>query len=211
MREDNRYAGGLDSEDSFNVNFCLQPPPASQPASIAHPEVLLNMLSPSEQDRFLQQFSHLNTQQQNYAFNQFINSRREIQQFAISQFLKLDPETLIVSIQAEIDRDKLRNKSSRRSSSRPRGLPPAQPVVPVAARDSPQLNSILGSGGEVGGASVRGALSGPLLSQNKPRRAELEAFKLFKIQQRQQQQQLEEIIKAQNRINLQLQGQNVFL
>ena len=68
------------------------------------------MLSPSEQDKFLQQFSLLNTQQQNYAFNQFINSRREIQQFAISQFLKLDPETLIVSIQAEIDRDEIRNE-----------------------------------------------------------------------------------------------------
>lgn len=178
------------------------------PASIAHPEVLLNMLSPSEQDKFLQQFSLLNTPQQNYAFNQFINSRREIQQFAISQFLKLDPETLIVSIQAEIDRDKERNKSSRRSSSRPRRLPQAQALVPVAAQDSPHLNSILGSGGEV---LVREGGSTPLLSQNKPRRAELEAFKLFKIQQRQQQQQLEEIIKAQNRINLQLQGQNVFL
>lgn len=164
------------------------------------------MLSPSEQDKFLQQFSLLNTQQQNYAFNQFINSRREIQQFAISQFLKLDPETLIVSIQAEIDRDEIRNKSSRRSISR--RLPPAQAVVSAPALDSPQLNSILGSGGEEFG---REGLSGPLLSQNKPRRAELEAFKLFKIQQRQQQQQLEEIIKAQNRINLQLQGQNVFL
>ena len=197
-------------ELSFNISLCLQPPrPSRLPAetpSIAHPEVLLNMLSATDQDKFLQQFSLLNTPQQNYAFNQFINSRREIQQFAISQFLKLDPETLIVSIQAEIDRDKIRNKSSRRSSSRSRRLPPAP--APALVPESPQVNSILGSGGQEVG---REGLAVSSLSQNKPRRAELEAFKLFKIQQRQQQQQLEEIIKAQNRINLQLQGQNVFL
>ena len=171
---------------------------------MAHPEVLLNMLSASDQDRFLQQFSLLNTQQQNYAFKQFLSSRREIQQFAISQFLKLDPETLIVSIQAEIERDRIRNKSSRRSSSRPRPVPAAS----TTALNPPQLNSIQGS---FGGDTLSQGLSSTLLSQNKPRRAEAQAFKLFKEQQRQQQEQLEEIIKAQNRINLQLQGQNVFL
>ena len=66
------------------------------PASASHPEALLNMLSPGDQDRFLQQFSSLNTEQQNYAFRQFLNSRKEIQRFAISQFLKLDPETRVI-------------------------------------------------------------------------------------------------------------------
>merc|ERR1719464_1566240 len=95
-------------------------PPVREQPSVNHPEELLNMLSPGDQDRFLQQFSSLNTEQQNYAFRQFLNSRREIQQFAISQFLKLDPETLIVSIQAEIDRE-------RRSGA---GRPPAPPSPP---------------------------------------------------------------------------------
>ena len=135
------------------------------------------MLSPSDQDRFLQQFSLLNTQQQNYAFKQFLNSRREIQQFAISQFLKLDPETLIVSIQAEIERDNVRNKSSRRSSSRTRQIP-ATPLI-----SSPHLNSIRGSNRD---DILSEGVTSSLLSQNKPRRAELEAFKLFKEQQRQQ-------------------------
>ena len=160
------------------------------------------MLSPRDQDKFLQQFSFLNSEQQNYAFKQFLSSRREIQQFAISQFLKLDPETLIVSIQAEIERDRIRNKSSRRSSSRSRQVP-ATPLI-----NSPQVNSIRGSNRE---DLLSEGVTGSLLSHNKPRRAEVEAFKLFKEQQRQQQEQLEEIIKAQNRINLQLQGQNVFL
>ena len=71
------------------------------------------MLSPADQNRFLQQFSLLNNEQQNYAFRQFLNSRREIQRFAISQFLKLDPDTLIVSIQAEIDREKGLRTNSR--------------------------------------------------------------------------------------------------
>ena len=154
------------------------------------------MLSPLDQDKFLQQFSLLNTEQQNYAFRQFLNSRREIQQFAIAQFLKLDPETLIVSIQAEIDREK-----GVRTNSRSDSLPqPSQIVTPQVQLQ--QFNSINKRDNDEVSS---------LTSPSKPRRAELEAFRIAKQLQRQQREQLEEIIKQQNRINLQLQGQNVFL
>ena len=169
------------------------------PASASHPEALLNMLSPGDQDRFLQQFSSLNTEQQNYAFRQFLNSRKEIQRFAISQFLKLDPETLIVSIQAEIDRE-------RRSGA---GRPPAPPRPP---RSQPTLQQQLLQFNSINKRDNESELSSVSLSSGKrPRQAELEAFRIAKQLQRQQREQLEEIIKQQNRINLQLQGQTVFL
>ena len=176
--------------------------PSSPLSSVNHPEVLLNMLSPTDQDKFLQQFSLLNSEQQNYAFRQFLSVRREIQQFAISQFLKLDPETLIVSVQAEIDREKgLRTSNSEPTPPPPR-LPPQRP--PPQQRPPPpqvqqtQFNSFNKRDNE-------------LLSSNHPRRDEIEAFRIARQLQKQQQEQLEEIIKQQNRINLQLQNTNVFL
>ena len=151
------------------------------------------MLSPRDQDRFLQQFSLLNTEQQNYAFRQFLNSRREIQRFAISQFLKLDPSTLIVSIQAEIDREKGIRNNSRSDDVVDNATP--------TNNSTNRFNSNL----------TKRDNDEESLTPSKPRRAEIEAFKKAKELQRQQREQLEEIIKRQNRINLQLQGQNVFL
>ena len=163
--------------------------------SVNHPEELLNMLSPGDQDRFLQQFSSLNTEQQNYAFRQFLNSRKEIQRFAISQFLKLDPETLIVSIQAEIDRE---------SAARPRSQARSpQPPTQSLQQQLIQFNSINKRDNEDELSSVSPG--------KRPRQAELEHFRIAKQLQRQQREQLEEIIKQQNRINIQLQGQTVFV
>ena len=162
--------------------------------SVNHPEALLNMLSPGDQDRFLQQFSSLNSEQQNYAFRQFLNSRKEIQRFAISQFLKLDPETLIVSIQAEIDRE----RGERASSSQVR--PPVQQSL---QQQLIQFNSINKRENE--DDSLSSSLG------KRPRQAELEHFRIAKQLQRQQREQLEEIIRQQNRINIQLQGQTVFV
>ena len=159
-----------------------------------HPEALLNMLSPGDQDRFLQQFSSLNSEQQNYAFRQFLNSRKEIQRFAISQFLKLDPETLIVSIQAEIDRER-----GERVSSQVR--PPVQQSL---QQQLIQFNSINKRENE-------DELSSSFSAGKRPRQAELEHFRIAKQLQRQQREQLEEIIRQQNRINIQLQGQTVFV
>ena len=163
-----------------------------------HPEALLNMLSPGDQDRFLQQFSSLNTEQQNYAFRQFLNSRKEIQRFAISQFLKLDPETLIVSIQAEIDREQ------RERASSPVRSPPPPPPQQSLQQQLLQFNSINKRENE-------DELSSSLSAGKRPRQAELEHFRIAKQLQRQQREQLEEIIRQQNRINIQLQGQTVFV
>ena len=177
---------------------------------LSHPEVLLNMLSPGDQDRFLQQFSHLNTEQQNYAFRQFINSRREIQQFAISQFLKLDPETLIVSVQAEIDREKGFRTNSRSEAREARVVsPPA--ASPLPPQFSNSINNLAAAPAQLPGPAVTPAPAAVATQTGRPRQAELEAFRIAKLLQRQQREQLEEIIKQQNRINLQLQGQNVFL
>ena len=173
----------------------IRPRPSNN-LSINHPEVLLNMLSPRDQDKFLQQFSLLNDDQQNYAFRQFLNSRREIQRFAISQFLKLDPETLIVSIQAEIDREK-----GLRTNSRSDNIENNKPLPQFQPRPT-QLNSINKRDNEINEIAE---------ANDKLRRADQEAFRIAKQLQRQQREQLEEIIKQQNRINLQLQSQNVFL
>ena len=70
-----------------------------------HPERFLNQLSPKDQGLFLEHFSVLSLEQQTYAYNMFLSTPPEIQRFAISQFLSLTPEVLIVSIQAEIDRE----------------------------------------------------------------------------------------------------------
>ena len=181
---------------------------------LSHPEVLLNMLSPGDQDRFLQQFSHLNTEQQNYAFRQFINSRREIQQFAISQFLKLDPETLIVSVQAEIDREKGFRTNSRSEPREARVVSPQPPAAsPLPPQFSNSINNLAAAPAQLPGPAVTPApaLAAGATQTGRPRQAELEAFRIAKLLQRQQREQLEQIIKQQNRINLQLQGQNVFL
>ena len=66
-------------------------------------EALLNRLSISDQQKFLEQFSRLTREQQQYAFKQFISSPLNVQEFALNQFLNLDPEVLKISIDREID------------------------------------------------------------------------------------------------------------
>ena len=66
-------------------------------------EALLNRLSISDQQKFLEQFSRLTREQQQYAFKQFISSPLNVQEFALNQFLNLDPEVLKISIDREIE------------------------------------------------------------------------------------------------------------
>ena len=65
-------------------------------------EALLNRLSITDKQKFLEQFSRLNQAEQQYAFKQFISSPVNVQQFALNQFLNLDPEVLKISIDREI-------------------------------------------------------------------------------------------------------------
>ena len=71
-----------------------------------HPEEFLNRLTAEDKTKFLQQFSYLNLEQQQYAYNQFLSTPANVQQFAIKQFLSLDPEVLVFSIQTEIDSER---------------------------------------------------------------------------------------------------------
>jgi len=86
-------------------------------------------LSQEDKTKFLQQFSYLNLEQQQYAYNQFLSTPANVVQFAIKQFLSLDPEVLVFSIQTEIDSE--------------RGVQPAQPVQqnPQPPRQ-PQFNQL---------------------------------------------------------------------
>jgi len=102
-------------QTQFNQNprqqFAPQPPPrqrvVQQPLSQArHPEEFLNRLTEEDKTKFLQQFSFLNVEQQQYAYNQFLSTPANVQQFAIKQFLSLDPEVLVFSIQTEIDSER---------------------------------------------------------------------------------------------------------
>ena len=65
----------------------------------------MNQLSPELQQLFLDQFLSLTPEHQEYVYQKFISAAPETQQFAIQQFLSLDHHILVVSIQAEIDRE----------------------------------------------------------------------------------------------------------
>merc|ERR1711971_1460935 len=101
-------------QTQFNQNprqeFAPQPPRqrvVQQPGDQSrHPEEFLNRLTEEDKTKFLQQFSYLNLEQQQYAYNQFLSTPANVQQFAIKQFLSLDPEVLVFSIQTEIDSER---------------------------------------------------------------------------------------------------------
>jgi len=151
----------------------------------SHPQEFLNRLSPSDQQKFLDQFSVLNEEQQAYAYNQFLSTTSEVQLHAIRQFLSLDPEVLIVSIQAEID------SQTDSFKSRPQPQIPQQPSINV--------NQNLSNSRRV--QQPR--------NPHRPRQSEREAFHRQLQLQKLQQEQLQEIIKQQHSINLQ--GQTIIM
>ena len=77
-----------------------------QPSS-THPSILLNSLRPDEQQLFLAQFLSLNPEQQEFTYRKLLSAGPEVQEFAIQQFLKLNNQVLIVSLQSEIEREKM--------------------------------------------------------------------------------------------------------
>merc|ERR1711971_921448 len=78
-------------QTQFNQNprqeFAPQPPRqrvVQQPGDQSrHPEEFLNRLTEEDKTKFLQQFSYLNLEQQQYAYNQFLSIPANVQQFAI--------------------------------------------------------------------------------------------------------------------------------
>ena len=199
--------------DNFPINKRLQPRPQSaqpikepqipQPtpeiprsqAASGHPEKFLNRLSPSDQQKFLDQFSVLNIKQQTYAYNQFLSTPPEIQKHAISQFLSLDSQVLIVSIQVEIEKgevfvENLAEIEDERKS---------QESLPVQANRRRIIQN------------PKGRRAEDSRNPNRPRQADLQALQLQKHQQKLQQQQLQDIIRQQHNINLQAQGQTIIM
>ena len=75
--------------------------------SLTHPSILLNSLRPDEQQLFLAQFLSLNPEQQEFTYRKLLSAGPEVQEFAIQQFLTLNNQVLIVSLQSEIEREKI--------------------------------------------------------------------------------------------------------
>ena len=84
----------------------VSPQPA--PSVESHPSDILNRLSEAEQQKFLEQFLSLAPEHQSFVYRKLLTSSPDIQQFAIAQFISLDNRVLVVSIQAELDKENKR-------------------------------------------------------------------------------------------------------
>ena len=112
-------------------NFLPRPQPnlVNQDISNNHPSVFLNQLSPQKQQLFLDQFLSLSPDHQAYVYQKFLSTPPETQQFAIQQFLSLDQRVLVVSIQAELDKENaLRNKPRQENALRKK--PRQEKIIP---------------------------------------------------------------------------------
>ena len=88
-----------------------QPAPSVRPSPQSvesHPSDILNRLSEAEQQKFLEQFLSLAPEHQSFVYRKLLTSSPDIQQFAIAQFISLDNRVLVVSIQAELDKENKR-------------------------------------------------------------------------------------------------------
>ena len=81
--------------------------PSPQSAE-SHPSDILNRLSEAEQQKFLEQFLSLAPEHQSFVYRKLLTSGPDIQEFAIAQFISLDNRVLVVSIQAELDKENKR-------------------------------------------------------------------------------------------------------
>ena len=83
----------------------LQPQRLNSQDIESHPSAILNKLPLSSQQKFLEQFLSLTPEHQSFVYRKLLNSPADIQQFAIDQFISLDNRVLVVSIQAELDKE----------------------------------------------------------------------------------------------------------
>ena len=81
-------------------------------SSESHPSEILNRLSEAEQQKFLEQFLSLAPEHQGFVYRKLLTSAPDIQEFAIAQFISLDNRVLVVSIQAELDKENARKSSN---------------------------------------------------------------------------------------------------
>ena len=135
-------------------------------------------MSPADQQKFLDHFSVLNTDQQTYANNQFLSTPPEIQKHAINQFLSLDPEVLIVSIQAEIEKEPTFSQPRDLAQETLQTRQQSQRTVSTPRRTTQSRNP------------------------NQPREAERKALQRQLLLQKLQLEQLQQIFEQQKSINL---------
>ena len=58
-------------------------------------------------------WKHIDPGTQGFVYRKLLSSAPDIQQFAIDQFISLDNRVLVVSIQAELDKEEARNRASQ--------------------------------------------------------------------------------------------------
>lgn len=90
---------------SVSIDPRLQPQRLNSQNIESHPSAILNKLPLSSQQKFLEQFLSLTPEHQSFVYRKLLNSPADIQQFAIDQFISLDNRVLVVSIQAELDKE----------------------------------------------------------------------------------------------------------
>ena len=84
--------------------------PTTATATTGHPSDILNRLPQQQQQKFLEQFLSLAPEHQSFVYRKLLSSPPDIQQFAIDQFVSLDNRVLVVSIQAELDKETQRRQ-----------------------------------------------------------------------------------------------------
>ena len=85
-------------------------PSTASTASTGPPSDILNRLPQQQQQKFLEQFLSLAPEHQSFVYRKLLSSPPDIQQFAIDQFVSLDNRVLVVSIQAELDKETQRRQ-----------------------------------------------------------------------------------------------------
>ena len=84
--------------------------PTTASTGTGHPSDILNRLPQQQQQKFLEQFLSLAPEHQSFVYRKLLSSPPDIQQFAIDQFVSLDNRVLVVSIQAELDKETQRRQ-----------------------------------------------------------------------------------------------------
>ena len=104
----------------------LQPQRLNSQDIESHPSAILNKLPLSSQQKFLEQFLSLTPEHQSFVYRKLLSSPADIQQFAIDQFISLDNRVLVVSIQAELDKE---NQRKAALSARTSGINGSQGFI----------------------------------------------------------------------------------
>ena len=140
------------------------PTTTASTAATGHPSDILNRLPQQQQQKFLEQFLSLAPEHQSFVYRKLLSSPPDIQQFAIDQFVSLDNRVLVVSIQAELDKETQRRQPQQQQQQQKQQQQQQQFIGPALPRTTQsQLPSRFPSN-QFGGSSsdLRGLNPGKL-------------------------------------------------